>query len=63
MQVVEEDEEEEDNDMVEDAAVSLSLIYGVTRPREPGVCIQMYAETTVQPYNLTMIVILRHIFD
>ena len=51
MQVVEEDEEEEDNDMVEDAAVSLSLIYGVTRPREPGVCIQMYAETTVQPYN------------
>ena len=37
MQVVEEDEEEEDNDMVEDAAVSLSLIYGVTRPREPGV--------------------------
>ena len=38
-------------DMVEDAAVSLSLIYGVTRPREPGVRIQMYAETTVQCYN------------
>ena len=51
MQVVEEDEEEEDNDMVEDATVSLSLIDSVTRAREPGVRIQMYAETTVQRYN------------
>ena len=48
MQVVEEDEKEEDSDIVQDVAVSLSLIYGVTRPREPGVHIQMYTETTVQ---------------
>ena len=51
MQIVEEDAEKEDDDMVEDAAVTLSLIYGVTRPREPGVRIQMYTGTTVQHYS------------